>query len=190
MLRSTLRLVTLSTFGLVFAGAAMAQQSTTSKGIPGYLNPRTHTFEAKVRQAIPEATTANTYSGTYKFEIKVTLVTPVGSGEEVVCNAIADVEDYNKTTYAVYNDYEETASSVATVSGSTATCNVNIPYSWSLAYASSDIVSLDYLVTIVPTSTNSPLLEYSVRTHQGGIASLTSVPSTGSTTVIPVSATI
>jgi hypothetical protein len=180
-----LRIALLSSLGLSLAGAAFGQQAKTTEGIPGFLNPKTHTFHARVApQVVPDASSAKTYTGTLKYAFTVKLDTSVSSTEALVCVANADVYDGTGTDY-----YEETSAGTATVSGSTGTCTVSIPYSWSLVDGSTDTVSLSYELVIVPTSSSSVLAEFSRRDHSSELPAI-AVPVSGATTNIPISATL
>jgi hypothetical protein len=180
----SIRIFVLAGLAFALAGSALAQQAPTTKGIPGYLNPKTHTFSARVRPAAaPDATTTKTYTGTLKFEYTIKLDTPVASGQALYCEASADVEDTTGDEY-----YEEEATVTAKVSGSTATCTVNIPYSWALADESADTIGLSYDLVILPTSTTT-LEYYAVREHTSGLPAI-KVPTSGATTDITIAATI
>ena len=179
------RFVALS--GLVFAlaGSAVAQQSKEVT-IPGFYNPKTHTFQAKVLPAVDPETAnaaAKVYTGTLEYEITAKLVTPVTSGHELACTVSALVEDLSGTGF-----YQEGASGVAKVSGSTATCTINIPYSWSLVDGTTDTVTLGYDLEIVPTSTTN-LATYTSRTHSSELAPI-KIPTSGAATPIIISATL
>ncbi len=75
---------------LLLTGVATAQTSNKAEQVPGYYNPKTHTFQVKVQPEVdPDAAAPKTYTGTLKYEISVKLVTPVATGEELVCSANA-----------------------------------------------------------------------------------------------------
>jgi hypothetical protein len=84
--------------------------------------------------------------------------------------------------------YFENASIVATVTGGTATCNVEIPYTWSLMTPSTDIITVSYDVAIihdfvVGTSTKA----VSTRESSHTITSITGVPPGGTHTTTSAS---
>jgi hypothetical protein len=84
------------------------------------------------------------------------------------------------------NSFKELAESNATVSGSTATCTVKLPYSWTLSDASTDTISIEYDVvtpTTLPTTNASPG-RYSRRTFS------IAVPANGATTDETIDVTI
>ncbi len=183
-MKNLLRAISVSALGITMA--AFAQQSPAKPGVPGYYNPKTHTFTARVtRETSPEpAATSKTYTGTIKFTIDTTLKTPVAAGQELLCSASADVEDAASGAF-----YEENASEPAVVSGSTATCIVNLPYSWLLEDGAADPVQVSYELIILPSSSSSAT-QYSSRDHSATLPSLAAVPGIGATTTISIGATI
>ena len=184
MKRQISRISVLAGLTILSTGAVLAQKTTTTDQVPGFYNPKTHTFQMKVQPEVdPDVAAPKIYSGTLKYEITVKLVTPVASGQELACSGTALIEDVGGATY-----YEESVSGIAKVSGSSATCTLSLPYSWSLSAATSDTISLGYDLEIVATTTNAAL-EFTGRTHTSGLAPL-KVPAVGATTAIPISATI
>ena len=178
------RMSALTSLAFLLTVVATAQTSNKAEQVPGYYNPKTHTFQVKVQPEVdPDAAAPKTYTGTLKYEISVKLVTPVATGEELVCSANALVDDVSGTGY-----YEETASTTAKVSGSTATCTVSIPYAWALADGTTDTVGIGYSLEIVPTTTGAAT-QFNGRESIGELAPI-KVPTTGATTAIPISATI
>jgi hypothetical protein len=81
----------------------------------------------------------------------------------------------------------ETAAVAATRSGSTATCAVTIPYSWSLASGSTDKVSLSYNITAPVEATSSTVLPSRSSLVENFLT--ISVPGNGTTTTEAVTAT-
>lgn len=73
--------------------------------------------------AAPTAT-----NGTLAANFTIKLVTPVPSGYQVQCYLYATVIEENTTTGTINNEIEDTAGVKATVSGSTVTCSVKVPY--------------------------------------------------------------
>ena len=130
------------------AATAIAQQENRDTKFPGYYNPKTRTFSTKVAPSLVSDVATKTYTGTFKFNITVKLDTAVPSGSELLRSASAETVDAGTTNVIL-----ESEKAKATVSGTTGTCNISIPYSWALASESSDTVSLSYELLIVPTST-------------------------------------
>jgi hypothetical protein len=127
-----------------------------------------------------------TFGGTFLFKITITIKSTNLSTDTIGCSAGLSVIDQNPTTFVVTGTWEEGASVAAVKSGSTATCTVTIPYSWSLANGSSDMVNLDYVIE-VPASASNPPLPNRVNSHS--LASM-HVPANGTTTTVTVAATI
>jgi hypothetical protein len=173
---------------LVFGSAlpSICQQSSSIE-IPGYLNPKTGAFRPKLTNATTPVAAVKyaTYTGTLEFEFTITVDSKIPSGQEVDCEATASLAD--EGTYE--NVITEEASAIATVSGTTATCKVKIPYSWSLANATEDEIALNYQLAIVPTSITNETDALPVRRSFQNLAPI-AVPKTGTTTTETVDATI
>jgi hypothetical protein len=131
-------------------GSLNAAPVGRAHGIPGYLDPRTGTFSTKVQADAqssenPELTpaVATEVFGVWYIQLTISLYTTPASGDIVVCGANLDVGD----TYPAFG-YEEEGATQATVSGSTATCTVTIPYLWYLATPKTDMVTVTYDVSL------------------------------------------
>jgi hypothetical protein len=74
--------------------------------------------------------------GTIQVTFDVTVVSSIPTTDDIVCEVTATVNNTSGT-------FKELASAVATRSGSTATCEVIIPYSWTLT-GTSDSMVLSY----------------------------------------------
>lgn len=162
---------------LVIPSRAVSQEAPSEATVPqhhqvlGYQDPITGVFHA-IPLAVPDATVAPV-AGTITLTLHITLKTAVPSGDKVACSGDV-VASYSSTTGAT--TYEESASAFATVSGTTATCIIKIPYSWQFpAVTTTDIESLTggYTAEIVnPTAsftTQVPL----VRASSSSFVSLT-----------------
>ncbi len=172
-------------------GAALPSicQQTRSVEIPGYLNPKTGAFRPQVARPTPDAAPkVTTYTGTFEFNFTIDLVTAVPSGQEVECDANAELVDL-PTTGGFENVITEEASVKATVKGSTATCTVKIPYSWPLESGPDDSVSFNYGISIIPTSVTSESGLVQTRRSSQELAP-TAVPKSGTTTTKTIDATI
>jgi len=115
-------------------------------GIPGYLDPRTGTFTAKVptRASVSPDTTV-TYSvltGTWDFTIPITLKTTPANGDILACEIDLSVND--PVTYT----YIETGIATQTASGASS-CTVSIPYTWVLTAPTTDVVVISYDISII-----------------------------------------
>jgi len=116
--------------GSVLALAQTALRPATTTKTFGFQDSR-GTFHPL--GAMPDASDATasttTYTGTIETTVTITLKTALPKGGTVGCRVDADPSSDGASGDV---SYEESASSVATVSGSTATCKVNIPFSWLL----------------------------------------------------------
>lgn len=133
----------------------------------------------------PAATT--TYSGTIEVTVTVTLKTALPSGDKVACSVGATAISDSETTGANVA-YDESATSLATVSGSTATCKVNIPYSWVLLTPSTTVIdsldgSLDVIMFSPTATTITTELEDLAREHSQAITINGGKPGDGIETV-------
>jgi hypothetical protein len=120
-----------------------------------------------------QAQVAQAYYGRLNFAITITLSTAVPSGDSVLCSADASVSDPTNSTNSEHFE------ALATVSGSTATCNLTIPYEWLLSTPGSDSISATYGVSIV--STTSATVGFA-RSGTHGLPTVTGVPVSGSVT--------
>jgi len=130
----------------------------------------------------------STLTGKIAINIKITLATTPPASSIVACSAQASVNDPNNTV-------TEKAAAVATISGPTATCNMAIPYSWSLLNPSSDIINLSYTVSIsqtieVPGPDLSSPYVVTLRSTNQTIGNIQGVPANGTTTVENIAARI
>jgi len=128
-----------------------------------------------------------TYKGKIVVHFTITLTSPVGSDSTIACGVNASVFDGT-------NSINEKGGAVATVTGSTAKCTVTIPYSWPLSTASTDKISLSYVIDAlqsfeIPGSSASSVQVAPVREASQNIGSI-NVPATGTTTNETVNATI
>ncbi len=136
--------------------------NSQAKGILGYLDPHTGAF-----RPVPPAATedpdvvaaATTVGGTINVTLTITLKTTTIT--TVTCSENVSLAD--GTTSPRF--FEETNTVAATGTGSTRTCKLSIPYSWSLTTQSTDNMNTGYSVfgsagtNALPqrTSTLSPL---------------------------------
>jgi hypothetical protein len=123
---------------LTLSGSVPALAQTANRPhskVFGYQDSRTGTFHPlgnSVEIADPAAATT-TFAGTIEATVTITLKTALPTGGQVACTVEADA-----TSSGVSGEvgYVEIATHLATVAGSTATCKVNIPFSWLLFTAS------------------------------------------------------
>jgi hypothetical protein len=177
-----MRLITLLLISACFLAVTIpawgqAASNSTKPGILGYLDPRTGAFRPVPPPASDDSAelpTATTLTGTVTLTITITVKT---SGiANFTCSA--GVSTLDGTTSPTI--YEEVDTVTATGSGSTRTCKLSIPYSWSLASASTDSMTTSYFVTgrsgatatVERTSNRSPLDSRKVPAN-GAITALT-----------------
>jgi hypothetical protein len=162
------------------AVASHAQQALPPTHIPGFYNTRTHQFIARDQSAAPDASATTKYTGTLNFDFKITLLEPVPSGYVILCFASPSLFDNNYQNYFDY--YDEVA---AKVSGSTATCTVSIPYSFSPITPTSDSFTTSYGVFIEPASQSTIPATLQEPSFNGELAAF-DLPATGKTTTLPI----
>jgi hypothetical protein len=96
-------------------------------------------------------------TGTYSITYNIDVVSTLPAGATIVCKAqiapaIQGVEGQNGLAVPV-----ESAASVATVSGSTATCVVQIPFAWTLNANQTNVV-LNYEIQAVNAAAALPVV--------------------------------
>jgi hypothetical protein len=163
--------------------ALWGQSAPTVSGIRGYLDPRTGIFHS-LAQMTPqdEEPATSTFAGKFVFNFTITISSTISTSVKIACAANATLEDVATTNFIL-----ESAEVTATRSGSTATCTVNIPYSWKLGSAPTDRVTLTYQITAPVEATGTAVLPS--RTSQQTVGVI-SVPANGVTTTETVTATI
>lgn len=185
--------------GVTLAGspssaAQSGNASSLHKKILGFQNPETGEFEPLVR-AVPDASSTTPTTGTVEVTLTITLKTALPKNGSVNCGANLTAMSENETTFAYAYWYEQ-AYTIATVSGSTATCTVNVPYSWVIPAASSTVknsVTGMYAVQMNSASTGTTGSTVdptgTVRYSSGGFLS-GAIPATGSTSKYSLSVVI
>jgi hypothetical protein len=131
-------------------------------GILGYLDPHTGAFRPVpvVAEEDSDLASSTTFTGTVNVTLTITLKT--AGLTKIICSEEVSVIDAITTSAHIFSESNAVA---ATGTGTTRTCKLAIPYSWSLATQSSDNMSTTYSVsgtagtTVVPerTSSLSPL---------------------------------
>jgi hypothetical protein len=193
MRKQTIALVAAIALGAL-GGSAIAHAQTANapfqKKIFGFQDSRGnfHPLGTNFDPMADPTTATTTYSGTIEVTVTVTLKTPLPSGDKVACSVDASASSDMMTTPFTTVGYGEDAASFASVSGSTATCKVNIPYSWVLLTPSTTIINslqgdLDVVMYSPTATTISTLLENFVREHTQGITINGGKPGDGTLTV-------
>ncbi len=182
----------LLTLVLAFAAVTSASgQTSAHKKTFGYKDEVTGEFHSFTK-AVPEATIAP-LTGTIQVTFTITLKTAVPTGGSVYCSTDTSATSLSLTAQTA-TSYNETSYVVAKVTGSTATCTVNTPYSWQIAPASSTVQnSLDgtYTVGILPANTGGSLLQaVEDRVSTSSFVTGAKVPATGAVTHYAVNVTL
>jgi len=155
-------------------------------GILGYLDPKTGAFHP-VSPASPadeiNAATVSPTTGKFVFSFTITVASSIPSSQSIVCEAVTDVTEVSGVQSSIF---DEEASTVASRSGSTATCTVTIPYSWLLATPASDTVTIRYVIGV---GTTTSITSAATRSSNHNLPSI-KVPANGATTTETIKATI
>jgi hypothetical protein len=165
---------------LIVAPAVWSQTANSSAkpGILGYLDPNTGAFRP-VPASDETADALTTFGGTITVSFTITLKST--GLTNVSCTIEVSVLDALTTTP---RSYGESATAAATGSGTTRTCKITLPYSWSLATQANDNMTTSYFVTgggsvsaLARSSTLSPL-------------DTRKVPANGATTALTAAVTL
>jgi hypothetical protein len=128
------------TLGVILAGSAsiFAQSAATTPSHPrilGYQDPNTGIFHP-LRRTLPQTAGTSPATGTIEVTLTITLATALTTGQTVSCTVNVEEDSYlqNTTTFEATDgyDYYESAYGIASVTGTTATCKLSIPYSWTI----------------------------------------------------------
>ena len=154
-------------------------------GILGYLDPRTGAFRPLVQNPVEnaqaEALAPTPTTGKFVFNFTITIKSTNLGSDTIECVANAAV--FESASFLSIN---ESASVKATVTGSTASCTVTIPYSWPLTSASTDMVMLNYEVLAAGGASTGG---QPTRNSGQSLPSI-KVPLTGATTTQTIASTI
>jgi hypothetical protein len=188
MLRTPFRALVLAGLGVAVSATALAQRThpkATSEMIPGYWDTTTNTFVTQIPikpAAEVDAAATTKYTGTVKFNFTIALLESVPSGFDVLCEG-----DISTADNVSGLDQEVSNESVAKVTGSTATCAVSVPYSFTLSSGSNSI-SPSYYITLMPSSSSTVAADYLYKDFTSSLASI-NFPSNGTLTDLKVEAT-
>jgi hypothetical protein len=167
-----------------FTGLTQPVWSQTSEhnshGIPGYLDPQTGSFKPMAK-APPEETesTAAATGGDFKVTFNITVKSALPATAAITCIFTASTTDL--ASGLTMND---SMSVVATGTGASRKCVLDMFYSWPLASAASDTVSLSYSITASGTGTSGPVTRESFQTLPS------KKPATGGITTETITATL
>jgi len=171
------------------------------RGIPGFLDPRTGMFTARVQSQEPTAdvtpdTAALTdYTGTWTFTIDITVSSAIPASAVIACDAQLSVDDISISAGPSNGTYFEHQGVLATGSGGSRTCVIPLHYSWYLYNAGAtgtDTVVYSYNVTAVeaiPVGSTTEVVELR-RTQWSPSATGPKVPAPGASTATKFGAEI
>jgi hypothetical protein len=169
-------------FTMAFAGSDAAAAQALHKRIQGYQD-EAGVFHPQGHGIAPDATVPAT-TGTFEVSFVITLKSPVPKGASVYCGTDVEVDSYDNTS-AVTTSWDVVNYSVATVSGSKATCTVTSYYSWAVPTSSAyqNQITGAYSVAIVPESQVSfGAVGVNQANSNGPFLDLDKLPATGSIT--------
>jgi hypothetical protein len=103
--------------------------------------------------------TAITVSGAYAVTFNLTIASTLPTGSTITCRAqiVPTLKGSDATNLQVLAAPVETATGIATVNGSTATCTAEIPFSWTLPNSQSTVM-LSYEIDAVSTTGGTRLV--------------------------------
>jgi hypothetical protein len=151
-------------------------------GILGYLDPRTGAFRPvpAATEETPDSSALTTVTGTLTITLNIT----VKSTGLTTFTCTAEIEMEDAVGSASPRGYGESVEATATGSGTTRTCKLTIPYSWSLSTPTSDSMTTTYSVGAVTVSTVAERSSnlYPLDTRK--------VPASGTTTALTAAVTL
>lgn len=165
------------------SGSAQTSPDQTGPGILGYLNPRTRSFHPlpQAADSAIEPPALTTFTGTVKLTITITVKS--AGITNINCVSAVGTDDGPLGSTRSFSEGDFVA---ATGTGTTRTCTLSVPYSWSLSTQSSDTMTTDYLVgnnvllTTAPPNRTSLLVPLDSR----------KVPANGTITTLTANVTI
>lgn len=189
--RTVLSLAVLGLGLAQFGFAQIASQARpSSQRVLGYFDPATGIFQPLRASAEVDPATAVTETGELIVKFNITVKSAIPKNGVVACSASADTGD-------TAGDYAETASGIATGSGSSYTCEAIIHYSWLLNTPTTDpvllggSVSIDYGYQVTATNGSATLVQPAeARNSKPTIPQLKAVPANGATTTVDVNVTL
>ena len=168
--------------GVVASGFTQNADAGKAQRTFGYVDNKTgvfHPLNRTVQSDLVPAVTPTT--GKFVFNVTLTLSPGLPTNAVIVCTVAGGVADLTSGVFS------NSVSVTATRSGGTATCTLNMPYSWDLANASKDTVQLDFAATAVVGTIGSQNFYEETFTSP---AITSKVPANGATTTETITSTI
>lgn len=167
----------------VAAGYGQTAESAQPQRVFGYVDSATGNFHPLNRKPLSQDARATLTPTTGKFVVNVTIDVSSALPTTAIIDCEVDAEVKDTTS----GDFGDVVFATATRTGNTATCTLNLPYSWDLANASSDLVSVNLKVGAgVLGTANTPLY---TETFTAPVTTI-KVPANGTTTTENVTTTI
>ena len=174
---------------LVWSQNGSASASGQTRGIPGYLDPRTGAFTAKLQPAVrsvesPDAapTALTEVYGKWNIVLTIQVTTALATGDTIGCEGDLEAE-------GAPSGYSESGVTLAKVSGGTATCTVSIPYAWYFsAPTTDDTVGVSYGISIIHLFTQGSVTEAKESRTSSHFLGTFSLPANGAQTNTTASA--
>lgn len=126
-----------------------------------------------------QSLSAQATTGNIVVNFSITVDASIATTANISCMASADITDGPSTGR---NVIRETAAALATRSGSTATCTVDIPYSWSLTTPSTDLIILGFQITAPAEAAPGSMTSLPSRVSTQSRFAAIHVPVSGTTT--------
>jgi hypothetical protein len=169
---------------LLLAANAFAQLSTPNESpwSLGFSDPKSSVSDGVTEPNSAEAQTTTPTTGTYVYNFTITLVSKIPAGTKIACIGQLQVA----TDSALVGGVGATATSMATISGNTATCTASISYAWNLGSPATDKLSRIVQITAPPQAVLGAAPYHGTQIHLGNIA----MPANGATTTESVSITL
>jgi hypothetical protein len=171
-------------FGCLLALVTSAfTQNTQTRRTFGYVDSRTGIFHPLNRTPLSEEAAASITptTGTFVFNVTITVSSALPTNAVITCGVGGGVDDLLTGDFS--NDVQITAKR----SGSTATCTVNVPYSWDLGEPTKDTVEMD--LTVEATAGTSGSTGFYDEIFIAPAITM-AVPKTGTTTTKDITTTI
>jgi hypothetical protein len=166
---------------VALAVCAWGQNPTISQSrVPVQIDPTTGQFRL-LQPDVEVLPLATPITGKFVVNFKITVASTLPATDVISCGVSSTLLDVG-STFEIF----ETATVAATRSGSTATCTVTLPYSWTLLTSTTDMVLLSYEILAPATTVGSPLPN---RSSNHGFANI-HVPASGATTTFNLTPTI
>lgn len=185
------KLSTLVLFFACFLGvnaSLWGQNAGIVHGVRGYLDPRTGEFHPTPHiadlQSDAEPPALTTFGGKFVVNFTITVDSPIAATTKLTCMVNVTLDDVGSQNLIL----ESAAVAIARGTGATVPCSVTIPYSWKLATASTDSVSINYEI-LSPVEVTAVTGTFPTRTSSQTIG-IIKVPANGATTTETVTPTI